>query len=145
MSAENRRYKRIPVEIPVLVFLFDKKKKSRVSEPLDGLVKNFSPGGTALTIATIQLNGRHLFYTCQDNTDLIIELEFEINDDPKRTVIVPASPVWFDRDLDSDSVKKRFVVGLEFLISPKSQEIKSLCKVACRDEMKLVSLWKKLF
>ena len=143
MSKDKRRFNRISVELPVIVYLFDNKGKTRLGEPLDARVKDFSPVGAALNVATIQLNGRHLFYTCQDNPEMIIELVFELSESPEETIAVPARPVWFDMDLDSD--KRQFVVGLEFLIPAKSQEIKSLCQEACQDEMMLVSLWKKLF
>jgi len=143
MTSDKRRFKRISVELPVRVYLFDKKGKVRLGEPLSGRVKDFSPVGTALNVATIQLDGRHLFYTCQDNPEIIIELVFELDDNQEKIIKVPATPVWFDRDLDSD--KKQFVIGLEFLLPPKSKEIKSLCHEACQDETLLISLWKKLF
>jgi len=143
MSIDKRRFNRISVELPVTIYLFDSKGKTRLGEPLEGRVKDFSPVGAALNVATILLNGSHLFYTCQDNPEMIIELVFELSDSREEVIDVPARPVWFDRDLDSD--KKQFVIGLEFLISAKSKEIKSLCREVCQDEMMLVSLWKKLF
>lgn len=143
MPKDKRRFKRISVELPVTVYLFDKKEKIRLGEPLSGRVKDFSPVGAALNVATIQLNGRHLFYTCQDNPDISLELVFELDKNQEKIINVTAAPVWFDRDLDSD--KKQFVIGLEFLIPAKSREIKSLCRAACHDELMLVSLWKKLF
>ena len=143
MTRDKRRFKRISVELPVSVYFFDKKGKVRLGEPLSGRVKDFSPVGAALNVATIQLNGRHLFYTCQDNPDIMLELVFELDGNREKKINVPAMPVWFDRDLDSDN--KQFVLGLEFLISARSQEIKSLCREACQDETMLVALWKKLF
>ena len=143
MLTSKRRTKRIAVELPVKVYLFDNKGKARIGEPLAGSMKNFSPLGAALTVASILLNGKHLFYTCQDNEDIVLELEFEITDSSDKLITVSASPVWFDKDLDSG--KKQFDVGVEFLADTKSAEIKTLCKEACEDEMRLVSLWKKLF
>ena len=143
MTRDKRRFKRISVELPVSVYFFDKKGKVRLGEPLSGRVKDFSPVGAALNVATIQLNGRHLFYTCQDNPDIMLELVFELDGNREKKINVPAMPVWFDRDLDSDN--KQFVLGLEFLISARRQEIKSLCREACQDETMLVALWKKLF
>jgi hypothetical protein len=143
MLTSKRRAKRIAVELPVRVYLYDNKGKSRIGEPLAGSMKNFSPLGAALTVGSILLNGKHLFYTCQDNADIVLELEFEITDSSDNLITVSASPVWFDKDLDSG--KKQFDVGVEFLADTKSTEIKTLCKEACEDEMSLVSLWKKLF
>jgi len=114
MTIDKRRFKRISVELPVTVYFFDKKEKARLGEPLSGRVKDFSPVGAALNVATIQLDGRHLFYACQDNPDIMLELVFELVDSSREKIItVPATPVWFDRDLDSDI--KQFVLGLEFL------------------------------
>jgi len=143
MTSDKRRFKRISVEIPVKVYFGDNKGKKRLGEPLEGRIHNFSPCGAALTVATILLNGRHLFYTCQDSPDIRLELVFEFSGKEQTVINVPAAPVWFDRDLDSE--KKQFVVGLEFLMPAKSKEIKSLCREACQDETMLFSLWKKLF
>ena len=140
MTSDKRRAKRISVELPVKVYLFDKKGKTRIGDPLAGCIKDFSPLGAALTVDTILLNGKHLFYTCQDNPDIVLELAFELSG-PEEIIIVPAVPVWFDRDFDSD--KKEFAVGLKFLANAKSPEIKILSKEACNDETMLVSLWKK--
>ena len=143
MGIEKRRFKRISVELPVSVYFFDCKAQTRMGEPLAGLINNFSPVGAALTVDTILLNGRHLFYTCHDNPETVIELEFELRSKPGRIIQLQAAPVWFDRNLESD--KKQFIMGLNFLTSPKSEAIKSLCREACRDETMLVSLWKKIF
>ena len=141
MTTEKRRAKRISVELPVRVYLFDNKRKTRIGDALAGCIKDFSPLGAALTVDTILLNGKHLFYYCQDNPDIVLELAFEISSGPEEIITVPAVPVWFDRDLDSD--KKKFDVGLKFLAHARSSEIKILCKEACNDETMLVSLWKK--
>ncbi len=73
----------------------------------------------------------------------MLELVFELRDSSEKIITVPATPVWFDRDHDSDI--KQFDVGLKFLADTKSPEIKTLSKEACKDEKMLVSLWKKLF
>jgi hypothetical protein len=140
MTSDKRRTKRISVELPVKVYLFDNKGKIRIGDPLAGCIKDFSPLGAALTVDTILLNGKHLFYTCQDNPDIVLELAFELSG-PEEIITVPAVPVWFDRDFDSD--KKKFDVGLKFLANSRSPEIKTLSKEACNDETMLVSLWKK--
>ena len=143
MTTEKRRAKRISVELPVRVYLFDNKGKTRIGDAIAGCVRDFSPIGAALTVDTILLNGKHLFYTCQDNPDIVLELAFEISGSPEEIITVPAAPVWFDRDLDSE--KKQFYVGLKFLANPRSPEIKILSKEACPDETVLVSIWKKFF
>ena len=143
MTSENRQAKRITVELPVEVCLFDNRRETRLGEPISGRISNFSPIGAALRIATILLNGNHLFYACQDNPDIVLELTFELSSSKGKMLAVPASPVWFDRNLDAESTQ--FVLGLKFLINPKSPAIKALSKEACQDEKRLVSLWKKFF
>lgn len=143
MLTSKRRAKRIDVELPVKVYLFDNKGKTRIGEPLAASMKNVSPLGAAFTVGSILLNGKHLFYTCQGNPDIVLELVFEIVDNTDTLISVPASPVWFDKDLDSG--KKQFDVGVEFLADTKSAEIKILCREACEDEKSLVALWKKFF
>ena len=143
MTSDKRRAKRISVELPVTVYLFDSRRKARIGDALAGRIKDFSPLGAAMSVVTIMLNGKHLFYTCTDNQDIVLELEFELGGGPDKTISVPATPVWFDRDLESG--KTQFDVGLKFLANAKSPEIKILSQEACKDEKKLVSLWKRLF
>ena len=143
MIFSKRRVKRIAVELPVKVYFFDNKEKTRIGEPLAGSIKNFSPLGAALTVGAILLNGKHLFYACQDNSDIMLELVFELSDCADQFIAVPAEPVWFDKDLSLG--KKEFDVGVKFLADPKSEEIRALCKEACEDEKRRISLWKKFF
>ena len=143
MTIDKRRAKRLPVDIPVTVYFFDTMGKSRIGPPLAGGVRDLSPIGAALTVPTIQHNGKHLFYTCNDNPDIVLELAFELSASPEIIIAVPAAPVWFDRDLQSDD--KQFNVGLKFLADPRSLEIKTLCKEACKDETIFFTLWNKFF
>ena len=76
------------------------------------------------------LQGKHLFYTCQDNPDTILELSFELGSNPGQIITVPAMPVWFDWDIESK--EKQFVVGLKFLADTKSPEIKTLSRFSNR-------------
>jgi hypothetical protein len=143
MTKSKRRAKRISVEFPVTVYLFDNKGKIRLGEPLVGRIKNFSPLGAALSVPTIMINGKHLFYTCNDTPDFVLELAFALREGSGKIITVPATPVWFDRDLDSETT--HFDVGLKFLADTKSPEIKTLSKEACSDEKMLATLWKKFF
>jgi len=144
MIFSKRRAKRIAVELPVKVYFFDNKEKNRIGEPLAGSIKNFSPLGAALTVGAILLNGKHLFYACQDNSEIVLELVFELGAGcADQFIAVPAEPVWFDKDLGLG--KKEFDVGVKFLSDPKSAEIRALCKEACEDEKRRISLWKKFF
>jgi hypothetical protein len=143
MTSNKRRAKRISVELPVTVYLYDSKAKTRIGDPLVGRINNFSPLGAALVIPSIMLKGKHLFYTCNDNPDFVLELVFELSDSTGGTITVPATPLWFDRNRESDTI--RFDVGLKFLANTKSDEIKMLSKLALKDEKRLVTLWKKFF
>jgi len=144
MIFSKRSVKRIEVELPLKVYLFDKKEETRIGEALAGRTKNFSPLGAALTVGSILLSGKHIIYTCNDNPDIVLTLVFElrsISDSTDKFITVHAAPVWFDKDLDSE--KKQFDVGVEFLTDPRSPEIRALCKEACEDEKMRISLWKK--
>jgi hypothetical protein len=143
MTSNKRRARRISVELPVTVYLYDNKGKTRIGDPLAGRINDFSPLGAVLSIPAIMLNGKHLFYTCNDNPEFVLELVFELSDSPENIIIVPATPVWFDRNHESDTIK--FDVGLKFLADTKSPEIKTLSKEVCQDEKRLVSLWKRFF
>ncbi|HKJ15601.1 MAG: hypothetical protein OES28_05450 [Desulfobulbaceae bacterium] len=143
MTSNMRLAKRISVELRVKVYLFDNKGKTRIGDPVGGRITNFSPLGAALSVPAIMMGEKHLFYTCNDNPDFVLQLEFELRDSSEKIITVPATPVWFDRDHEPDI--KQFNVGLKFLADSKSPEIQTLSKEACKDEKMLVSIWKKLF
>jgi len=143
MTSNMRLAKRISVELRVKVYLFDNKGKTRIGDPVGGRITNFSPLGAALSVPAIMMGEKHLFYTCNDNPDFVLQLEFELRDSSEKIITVPATPVWFDRDHEPDI--KQFNVGLKFLADSKSLEIQTLSKEACKDEMRLFALWKKLF
>jgi hypothetical protein len=143
MTSNMRLAKRISVELRVKVYLFDNKGKTRIGDPVGGRITNFSPLGAALSVPAIMMGEKHLFYTCNDNPDFVLQLEFELRDSSEKIITVPATPVWFDRDHEPDI--KQFNVGLKFLADSKSPEIQMLSKEACKDEKMLVSIWKKLF
>ncbi len=143
MTSNMRLAKRISVELRVKVYLFDNKGKTRIGDPVGGRITNFSPLGAALSVPAIMMGEKHLFYTCNDNPDFVLQLEFELRDSSEKIITVPATPVWFDRDHEPDI--KQFNVGLKFLADSKSPEIQALSKEACKDEKMLVSIWKKLF
>lgn len=143
MTSNMRLAKRISVELRVKVYLFDNKGKTRIGDPVGGRITNFSPLGAALSVPAIMMGEKHLFYTCNDNPDFVLQLEFELRDSSEKIITVPATPVWFDRDHEPDI--KQFNVGLKFLVNAKSLEIKTLSKEACKDEKRFVALWKKFF
>ena len=143
MNSDKRRAKRLPVEFQVTVYLFDNRKNTRTGPPLEGRIRDFSPLGARLTIPTMTLDGKHLFYACNENPDYALDLAFALQGSTERIISVPATPVWFDRDLASD--KKDFTVGLKFLAGNKSPEIRILCQEACQDKQRLLSLWRRFF
>ncbi len=57
MTSNKRRAKRISVELPVTVYLFDNKGKTRIGDPLAGRINNFSPLGAALSVPAIMITG----------------------------------------------------------------------------------------
>lgn len=143
MNNDKRRAKRVSVEFQVTVYLFDNRENTRRGTPLEGLIRDFSPLGARLTIPTMTVDGKHLFYACNGNPDYALDLSFALKGSSERVLSVPATPVWFDRDLTSD--RKDFTVGLKFLLNSKSPEIRILCQEACHDELRILSLWKRFF
>ena len=130
MTSNMRLAKRISVELRVKVYLFDNKGKTRIGDPVGGRITNFSPLGAALSVPAIMMGEKHLFYTCNDNPDFVLQLEFELRDSSEKIITVPATPVWFDRDHEPDI--KQFNVGLKFLADSKSRRYKRSAKKPAR-------------
>jgi hypothetical protein len=143
MKSDKRKAKRVSVEFPVTVYLFDNRENTRRGVPLEGRISDFSPLGARLTIPTMTVDGKHLFYACNGNPDYALDLAFALEGSTERVISVPATPVWFDRDLASE--REGFIVGLKFLADSKSPEIRILCQEACQDEQRFLSLWRRFF
>ena len=140
---DKRRAERIPVELTVSVCLFDEKTDTVLSGPVQGEARDFSPLGLALSLASVRMGKYHIFFTCQDNSSHILKITFNLPDHPEKEIEIPARPVWYDRDKNSEEVRALF--GLEFLLSPKEGLIKKLTKKLFSNGKAPSSWWEKLF
>ena len=127
MVQEKRRAERIEIKVPVTVQLLDNKTGAVLAGPADGLAKNFSPIGLALSLANIRIENCHLFFTCQDNPHHILKIGITLSGEPGKIVEAPARPIWYDGDKESTK-EKRALLGVKFLLKPKDKIIKKLAK-----------------
>ena len=126
MVQEKRRAERIKIKLPVTVLLLDDKTGTVLAGPVEGEARNFSPIGLALSLASIRIDNYHLFFVCQDNPSYILKIGFTLSGDPETAISIPARPVWYDRD--KESLEKKALLGVEFLLKPKDKVIKKLTK-----------------
>lgn len=141
----KRRAERIPVECLVSVCLFDEEKDTVLAGPVQGEVRDFSPFGLALSLASVRIDNYHLFFTCQDHPSYILTIGFELPDEPEAAIEVPARPVWYDLDREAQAPARRALFGLEFQLSPKDKVIKKLIKKLFSPDKTPSSWWEKLF
>ena len=142
MTEEKRRAERIAIILPVSVLLLDDTTGSVLAGPIKGEARNFSPMGLALSLATIQVDSYHLFFTCQDNSSHILKIDIVLPDEPGTTISVPARPVWYDRDKESLE-EKRALLGVEFIREPYDQVIKRLANKIAAAGQAPVNWWQK--
>jgi hypothetical protein len=142
MFREKRRAERIKIRVPVAVELYDDKTKTVLAGPVAGEVRDFSPLGIALSLASIMIGPYHVFFTCQDNPSHIIRIGFTLPDEPEEILNIPARPVWYDRY--TDSKEKKALLGVEFLLKPKDAVIKKLT-TGLFPETKTPTSWWKIF
>jgi hypothetical protein len=142
MFREKRRAERIKIRVPVVVVLYDEKAKTVLAGPVAGEVRDFSPMGVALSLASIMIDHYHIFFTCQDNPSYIMKIGFTLPEEPEAILNIPARPVWYDRY--TESKEKKALLGIEFLLKPKDKVIKKLT-TGLFPESKTPASWWKIF
>ncbi|MBW2466351.1 MAG: hypothetical protein JRF02_03540 [Deltaproteobacteria bacterium] len=143
MFREKRRAQRVDIRFPVSVLLLDDKTGTVLAGPVEGVATNFSPMGIALALADIRLDRYHLFFTCQDHPSHIMQIGFTLPGESGTVVNIPSQPVWYD--LDRDASENRVLLGLEFLLSPKNNNIKKLSQELFPGDRSPSSWWEKIF
>ncbi len=143
MIRENRRAERFKIKLPVSVLLLDDWTDTVLAGPEEGEARDFSPIGLALSLANIRIGNYHLFFACQDNPSHLLKIGFKLPGDPKAIIEIPAKPIWYDRDKESQD--KRALLGVKFLLSPNDKVIKKLVKEIFAAGKAPSSWWKKIF
>lgn len=122
---ERRKSQRMVVAMAVDLFLSDDGGQE-LAGPVKVELEDLSLTGGSVTLPSMQADGIHLFYVCQDRDDRCLVLRFA--DGKSRRFAVTCRPAWFNKEFDEEPV--RYQLGLEFFGGEDQENIKVLNRIA---------------
>lgn len=141
MSNERRRSLRMVVEMSVDLMLAGQSGKT-MAGPVNVTLNTFSLHGGSVLLPSIQADGMHLFYGCNDRESRCLMLRFV--DDAEQSHMISCRPVWFDKELDE--LPSYYKMGFEFIRPEDRDNIKLLHQIAQgKPEKKLFKFLGNLF
>lgn len=125
MSNERRKSPRMAVEMSVDLMLASQSGKT-MAGPVNVTLNTFSLHGGSILLPSIQADGMHLFYGCNDPDSCCLMLRFV--DYAEKGHTISCRPVWFDKELDE--VPAYYKMGFKFIRAEDREDIKLLHQIA---------------
>jgi len=125
MGNERRKSPRIAVTMTVELMLASASGET-FAGPVKVVLNNLSLHGGSVVLPTMQANGLHLFYGCNEREDCGLRLRFV--DGSGRSYTISCRPAWFDKELDASPVY--YKLGFEFIRAEDRDAIKLLDRIA---------------
>jgi hypothetical protein len=125
MGNERRRSPRMAVEVSVDMMLAGQSGKTKAG-PVNVTLNTFSLHGGSVLLSSIQADGKHLFYDCNDPDSCCLMLRFV--DEAEQSHTISCRPVWFDKEIDK--VPAYYKMGFEFIRAEDRDDIKLLHQIA---------------
>ncbi len=124
MQKERRKTKRYPCTDKVGIFLARGEHGSRESATLTGHLFEISSQGAGLSLPQILDSRTHLAYTAMESKDIILHVILYHN--PEQEIIIPATPIWFNRSLSEHLTP--FKLGVEFIETLTNEQMRYFAK-----------------
>jgi len=122
---ERRNSQRIAVDMAIGLILSDESGKA-LAGPVKVELETLSLGGCSVVLSSMQADGIHLFYGCNDREGCYLLLRFV--DSAGRRYAISCKPAWFDKELKEEPFYYR--LGLEFFREEDREAIKLLDRIA---------------
>jgi hypothetical protein len=141
MTNERRKSQRTAVKIMVDLMLASDNGET-FAGPVNVELNTFSLHGGSVVLPSMQANGMHLFYGCNDRERCHLMLRFV--DGSGRSYTISCKPAWFDKELDE--APAYYKLGFEFSRAEDRDKIKLLDRIARgKSEKNLVEVIGDLF
>jgi hypothetical protein len=110
----RRKHPRIPTQQDVDLYLYDRSNDCQLTGRVAALLVDQSQQGAGLRFSQVLTDGTHLFYAALDSDTLFIAIVCRpTDDDPEKMTTLLARPVWFDRDMEDNTMP--FRMGVQFV------------------------------
>jgi hypothetical protein len=138
MITDLRRSKRYNDFLPISVSAISGTDKKTIAGPFSGRIIDISRHGACLLMTQVLLRTYHVYHTTRENDSRFLQLQINIPPDLVNFTI-PALPVWI-KPFDIDEIKA-FRLGVDFLISPDSEQMQRLEQVMRKKQTERDELW----
>lgn len=138
MNTDLRRSKRYNDFLPISVSAISGTDKKTIAGPFSGRIIDISRHGACLLMTQVLLRTYHVYHTTRENDSRFLQLQINIPPDLVNFTI-PALPVWI-KPFDLDEIKA-FRMGVDFLISPDSEQMQRLEQVMRKKQTERDELW----
>ncbi len=125
MTNERRKSQRIALKMTVDLMLAGESGET-FAGPVNVELNTFSLHGGSVVLPSMQADGMHLFYGCNDREGCCLMLRFV--DGSGRSYTISCKPAWFDQVLDEDPAY--YKLGFEFSRAEDRDNIKLLVRLA---------------
>ncbi len=129
MIVEKRKLTRVEIDLPVNLVLRKGNLVLRKGEngplvagPVPGTLNNVTPFGAGLTVEHVFVDNHHLFYSPEENPEIMLYLEIPLSGESDENLSIPVKPIWFDT-VDSEE-STSFYIGIEFLVPPENDQLR---------------------
>lgn len=119
----SRRYDRF---LPISVTAFSGENDSESIGPFSGRIINISRHGACLLMSQVLVNSYHLFHSTKENDSSFLQVTINVQPEIKDCKI-PSRPIWMD--IFEEGEIRAFRIGVEFMINPEGEQMKSLEQV----------------
>lgn len=121
-----RRSKRYDRFLPISVLAMDGEGNTTKAGPFPCRIINISRHGACLLMSQVMVNSYHLFHSTKENDTFFLQLTINVQPEIKDYKI-PSRPVWMDIFEEGDI--RAFRIGVEFMVNPDCEQMKSLEQV----------------
>jgi hypothetical protein len=125
MTNERRKSQRMAVKMKVDLMLASESGET-FAGPVNVELKTFSLHGGSVVLPSMQADGIHLFYGCNDRVGCCLMLSFV--DGSGRSYTISCRPAWFDKELDE--APAYYTLGFKFSRAEDRKNIKLLDRIA---------------
>ena len=125
MANERRKSQRMAVKMAVDLMLVSDSGET-FAGPVNVELNTFSLHGGSVVLPSMQVDGMHLFYGCNDRKRCCLMLRFV--DSSGQSYMISCRPAWFDKEFDETPVF--YMLGFEFSRAEDRDNIKLLDRIA---------------
>ena len=126
MTNERRKSPRRDVTMTVDLMLASEESGETIAGPVKVELNTLSLHGGSVALPSMQADGIHLFYGCNDREGCCLMLRFVGGSGQSYTI--SCRPAWFDKDLEASPA--HYKLGFEFPREEDHDTIKRLDRIA---------------